>query len=65
MDGTQEIDPFYPSTQECSHCHKRTKMPLSQCVYVCPYCGNVMDRDLDSAIRRRDTLAGPWVRLNP
>ncbi|MDG6931427.1 MAG: transposase [Nitrososphaerota archaeon] len=48
--GAQEIDRFYPSTQECSLCHKRTRIPLSQRVYECPYCGNVMDRDLNSAI---------------
>ncbi|MDG6935689.1 MAG: transposase [Nitrososphaerota archaeon] len=48
--GAQEIDPFYPSTQECSQCHKRTKIPLSQRIFICPYCGNVIDRDLNSAI---------------
>jgi transposase len=48
--GAQVIDPFYPSTQECSQCHKRTKIPLSQRIFICLYCGNVMDRDLNSAI---------------
>ncbi len=43
------VDKWYPSSQICSCCGKRHKMPLSQRVYKCE-CGLVMDRDHNSAI---------------
>ncbi|MGC8661132.1 MAG: zinc ribbon domain-containing protein, partial [Nitrososphaeria archaeon] len=48
--NTYEIDRYYASTQECSNCHNLNKIPLSQRVYVCNYCGLVIDRDLNSGI---------------
>ncbi|MGC8557479.1 MAG: zinc ribbon domain-containing protein, partial [Nitrososphaeria archaeon] len=48
--NTYEIGRYYASTQECSNCHNLNKIPLSQRIYVCNYCGFVIDRDLNSGI---------------
>jgi putative transposase len=41
--------PAYTS-QDCSGCGHRQKMPLSVRLYECPHCGLVMDRDYNSSI---------------
>lgn len=44
-------DRFYPSSKRCSDCgHKKVDLKLSDRVYRCTACGNVMDRDLNAAI---------------
>ncbi|MGW4352431.1 IS607 family element RNA-guided endonuclease TnpB [Nocardia sp. NPDC004582] len=43
-------DRHYPSTQLCSGCGARTKLPLSERTYRCHPCGLVIDRDLNAAI---------------
>lgn len=43
------VNPAYTS-QDCSRCHHRQKMPLSDRVYRCPCCGLVMDRDRNAAL---------------
>jgi putative transposase len=44
-------DRFYPSSKLCSDCgHKKVDLKLSDRVYRCAECGNVMDRDLNAAI---------------
>ena len=43
------VDKWYPSSQICSCCGKRHKMPLSESVYRCS-CGLVINRDYNSAI---------------
>lgn len=43
-------DRFYPSSQLCSSCQSRQKMPLSKRMYHCGICGNVIDRDLNASI---------------
>jgi putative transposase len=44
-------DRFYPSSKLCSDCgHKKADLKLSDRVYRCTECGNVMDRDLNAAI---------------
>ena len=46
-----EAERFYASSKTCSHCgniHKDLK--LSDRIYVCPLCGNTLDRDLNAAI---------------
>jgi len=46
-----EADRFYASSKTCNHCgniHKDLK--LSDRIYVCPLCGNTLDRDLNAAI---------------
>ena len=44
-----KVDRWYPSSQICSCCGHRQKMPLNVRVYDCPICGNQMDRDENSA----------------
>jgi putative transposase len=43
-------DRFYPSSQLCSNCGHRQKMPLSQRTFECPNCGLVIDRDWNASI---------------
>jgi len=43
-----KVNPAYTS-QDCSSCHHRQKMPLSERVYECPCCGLVIDRDLNAS----------------
>jgi len=38
------------TSQECSNCHKIVEKKLSEKIHSCPYCGLVMDRDLNAAI---------------
>ena len=44
----QEVDPRH-TTQTCSICGNRQYMPLSERTYICSFCGNIMDRDINSA----------------
>lgn len=44
------VDRFFPSSQICSKCGHRHKMPLNVRTYVCPECGLVIDRDVNAAI---------------
>jgi len=50
----QEIDKFFPSSQLCSECGNREDMPLSQRTFKCSKCGNIKDRDHNSAINIRN-----------
>jgi putative transposase len=43
-------DRFYPSSQLCSNCGARQKMPLNQRIFQCQNCGLVIDRDLNASI---------------
>src|SRR5450755_3051855 len=43
-----KVNPAY-TTQDCSRCHHRQKMPLSERVYHCPCCFLVIDRDLNAS----------------
>ena len=42
-------DVFFPSTQICSNCGKRHKVYKEE-IYICPYCGFTIDRDLNAAL---------------
>jgi putative transposase len=42
------VNPAYTS-QDCSRCHHRQKMPLSERTYHCPCCLLSIDRDLNAA----------------
>ena len=44
-----KVNPAYTS-QDCSRCHHRQKMPLSERVYHCPCCLLSMDRDLNASL---------------
>jgi len=43
------VNPAYTS-QDCSRCHHRQNMPLSERVYHCPCCLLSLDRDLNAAL---------------
>src|SRR5437763_11847004 len=44
-----KVYPAYTS-QDCSRCHHRHKMPLSERVYHCPCCLLAIDRDVNAAL---------------
>jgi putative transposase len=49
------ISTYYPSSKKCSKCGKEKKdLKLSDRVYICKYCGSVMDRDYNASINIRD-----------
>ncbi len=48
-----KVDKWYPSSQICSCCGHKQKMPLHVRMYNCPQCGNCMDRDYNAAINIR------------
>jgi len=43
-------DRRFPSTQLCSGCGAKTKLPLSERTYRCGVCGLVVDRDRNAAV---------------
>ncbi|MBE9167291.1 transposase [Pleurocapsales cyanobacterium LEGE 06147] len=43
-------DRFFPSSQLCSNCSHRQKMPLAIRTYNCPACGMSRCRDLNAAL---------------
>lgn len=46
----RQVDRFYPSSQLCSQCNHRQKMPLYKRIYKCEKCGLEMDRDINASI---------------
>jgi putative transposase len=44
-----KINRFAHSSQVCSGCGHKQKMPLSIRIYNCPFCGLIIDRDLNAA----------------
>ena len=45
-----KVDRFFPSSKICSVCgHVHKELQLSDRIYICPECGNVMDRDHQAA----------------
>jgi putative transposase len=49
-----QIDRFDPSSQVCSCCGHRQKMPLNQRTYHCPNCGLVINRDANASLNIRN-----------
>jgi putative transposase len=50
---------FYPSSKRCSQCgHIKAAMDLSERVYICDYCGLMIDRDLNAAINLKQLTTG-------
>ena len=46
-----KINKWFPSSKKCSKCGKNKKhLRLSQRIYRCYFCGNIIDRDLNAAI---------------
>lgn len=46
---------FYPSSKLCSYCgYVKSDLKLSDRIYRCPKCGNVINRDLQAAINLRN-----------
>ncbi|WP_278743345.1 RNA-guided endonuclease InsQ/TnpB family protein [Mitsuokella jalaludinii] len=44
-------DRWYPSSKTCVICgHVKKDLNLSERMYVCPVCGNVIDRDFQAAL---------------
>ena len=48
------VDKWYPSSQICSCCGYKQKIPLHVRMYDCPQCGNCMDRDYNAAVNIRN-----------
>ena len=49
-------DRFFPSSKRCSRCGSEKKLSLTERVYRCEVCGQVMDRDLNAAINLEQML---------
>ena len=51
------------TTQSCSRCGEKVEKSLSDRIHACPYCGLVLDRDLNAALnilaRGREIRRGP------
>lgn len=46
-----KIDKWFPSSKTCRHCGAVYKeLSLEDRIWVCPHCGEVIDRDLNAAI---------------
>ena len=49
------IGRFFASSKTCSHCgYIHRELTLSDRIYVCPVCGNVIDRDENAAVNIRE-----------
>ena len=59
-------DRFYPSSKTCSHCGSiKSKLSLSQRVYVCDECGYKIDRDLNASINLQKQLGQVLPEVTP
>lgn len=48
-------DRFYPSSKTCSCCgYKKKFLSLSERTFICPECGQVIDRDINAAINLKN-----------
>lgn len=57
---------FYPSSKTCSHCGAvKSKLSLSQRVYVCDECGFKCDRDLNASINLHKQLGQVLPEVTP
>ena len=49
------VDRFYPSSKTCNHCgYINKKLKLSDRQWVCPDCGEIIERDFNAALNIRD-----------
>ena len=45
-----KIDKWFPSSKTCSACgHNHKSLTLNDRIFICPQCGNTIDRDLQAA----------------
>jgi putative transposase len=44
------VDRWYSSSKQCSQCGHIQPMPLSERVFSCGGCGQVIDRDLNASL---------------
>ena len=45
------VDKWYPSSKMCCCCgHIKKNLKLSDRTYICPECGNVIDRDYQASV---------------
>ena len=50
-----KVDRFYPSSKTCNHCgYIKKDLKLSDRRWVCPECGELIDRDYNAACNIRD-----------
>lgn len=50
-----EVPMFYPSSKTCSVCGTvKSDLKLSDRVFICPECGNTMDRDLNASMNLKN-----------
>lgn len=54
---------FFPSSQLCSDCGHRQKMPLSVRIFDCEVCNSKKDRDLNASINLEHYIAAGSVAL--
>ena len=49
------VDRFYPSSKTCNHCgHINKQLKLSDRQWICPKCGEVIERDYNAALNILD-----------
>jgi putative transposase len=50
-----KVDRFYPSSKTCNHCgYIKRDLKLSERQWICPECGELIDRDYNAACNIRD-----------
>ena len=50
-----KVDRFYPSSKTCNHCgYIKKDLKLSERQWICPVCGEVIDRDYNAACNIKD-----------
>ena len=50
-----KVDRFYPSSKTCNHCgYIKKDLKLSERKWICPVCGEVIDRDYNASCNIRD-----------
>lgn len=53
--GIYKIDKWFPSSKTCRHCGSINKnLTLKDRVWICPDCGEIIDRDVNAAINIRN-----------
>ena len=59
-----KVDKYFASSQICSNCGSKRKMPLKERTYVCPECGLILDRDINASKNiRNQYLSGQGMPI--